>query len=452
MDKTLEFPLSQKYIDFLNTVDEVNADILEGTTASGKTTVGAVKFMRMVSRSSKKLHLIAARSVGIAEKNIIQQDNGILSIFPQSKYYGNGTKHYRIPHIEFEDKIIFVIGYDSREKWQMVLGSQFGCVFIDEMNIAHMDLLREVSTRNEYMMATLNPDDPAMPVYKEFINRARPYSKYAGDVPDSIMKELKEPPAPNWRYWFFSFRDNAALTAEDIEKKKQSAPPGTKLYKNKIEGIRCRATGVIFSNFTSKNIIKAKDVRIKTQSGEIQFRRLTLGVDTSYSQKSPDTISMILSGVTKMGDLYTLEERTYNNASRGTLLAPSDVVREIVGFADYCRICWGDFRQIYIDSADQATITECLKYRREEGSVYQFIPSYKDMKIIDRINLQLGWIAKLQYFVCDHCTEHIRELGVYSWQEDKNIPEDSNDHTINASQYGWLPFVSDIGTSSIEEK
>ena len=94
------FPLSQKYLDFINTVDNVDADFLEGTTASGKTTVGAgVKFMRMVSRSRKKLHIIASKTTGTAEKNIIQQDNGILDIHPNAKYYGNGDKDYKIPHI-----------------------------------------------------------------------------------------------------------------------------------------------------------------------------------------------------------------------------------------------------------------------------------------------------------------------------------------------------------------
>lgn len=39
-------------------------------------------------------------------------------------------------------------------------------------------------------MATLNPDDPNLPIYKEFINRSRPYQKYAHDVPPEIMAEL----------------------------------------------------------------------------------------------------------------------------------------------------------------------------------------------------------------------------------------------------------------------
>lgn len=399
----------------------------------------------MVSRSDKKLHLIASRSVGVAEKNIIQQENGILDINRKAQYFGNGDKDYRIPHIKFEDKIIFVLGYDSREKWQMILGSQFGCVFIDEINTANIEFLREISTRFEYMLATLNPDNPDIPVYKEFINRSRPFKKYADDVPKSIMDVLTEPWVEGWRYWFFTFKDNLSLTKEDIDKKIASAPVGTKLYKNKIQGIRCKATGLVFSNFDNRCVVTAKEVKEQLKSGEIEWKRLTMGVDTSYSQKSPDTIAMEFCGVTKDGDLYTLEERVFNNAERREPLAPSDVVREITAFADFCRIAWGDFRNIFIDSADQATLTECAKYKRENGSVYNFIPSYKETKVIDRINLLLGWIAKGQYKVTEHCQENIREKGVYSWQEDKDMPCDKDDHTINSEQYAWLPYVHDIG-------
>ena len=150
-------------------------------------------------------------------------------------------------------------------------------------------------------------------------------------------------------------------------------------------------------------------------------------------------------GITRSGDLYVLEERVYNNADRNEPLAPSDVVREMVGFADMCRMKWGDFRHIFIDSADQATITEAIKYKRENGTIYIFNPSYKDIKVMDRINLQLGWIAKEQFFVIKNCKEHLRELGVYAWQEDKDLPEDKNDHTINACQYAWIPYVSKSG-------
>lgn len=114
-----KFPLSQKYIDFINTTN-VSAEFLEGTTASGKTTVGAgVKFMRMVSQSPKKLHAIAAKTTGKAEETIIQQDNGILDLHRNAVYCGNGDKDYKLPHIKFEGKssIFSVTAVGINGKW-----------------------------------------------------------------------------------------------------------------------------------------------------------------------------------------------------------------------------------------------------------------------------------------------------------------------------------------------
>ncbi len=441
---TSSFPLSQKYIDFINTTENVSADFLEGTTASGKTTVGAgVKFMRMVSASPKKLHIIASKTTGVAEKNIIQQDNGILDLHRNAEYFGNGDKDNKLPHIKFEDKIIYVLGYDNKDKWQNVLGSQFGCVYIDEINTADIEFVREISTRNDYLMATLNPDDPSLPVYKEFINRSRPYKKYAKDVPKEIMEELKEEPVPNWRYWFFSFRDNLSLTAEDIAKKKAAAPKGTKLYKNKILGLRGRATGLVF-NLEDKNIIN------RTQAKDFKFVRFSAALDTAYSQSSPDTIAFTFIGITADRKCAVLDERVYNNADLEVPISPSDIPPEFVRFLEANRSLWGFARDVYIDSADQATITECMKYKRLTGCIYNFIPAFKKTKIIDRIHLQAAWLAAGDFLVLDTCKNYISEMNIYSWKEDKYEPEDGHDHCINSCQYSWLPYKSQIGSVKLE--
>lgn len=445
---TNKFPLSQKYIDFINTVNNVDAEFLEGTTASGKTTVGAgVKFMRMVSRSKKKLHIIASKTTGTAEKNIIQQDNGILDLHKNAKYCGNGDKDNKLPHIKFEGKIIYVLGYDNRDKWELVLGSQFGCVYIDEINTANIDFVREISTRNEYLLATLNPDDPNLPVYKEFINRSRPYKKYAADVPKEIMSELKETPVPNWRYWFFTFRDNLSLSEADIQKKINSAPPGTKLYKNKIQGLRGKATGLVFPNFDRKKHVVSKEwLKNQINIGNIKVKKFTAGLDTSYSSQSPDTIAMVFQIITECRKVITVDEKVYSNADLSIPLAPSDTVKNFIDFLERNGEEWGFARDVFIDSADQATITELQKYKRIHGCIYNFIPAYKKTKIIDRIKLMLSWLQQGAYLVLEHCTEHISELERYSWKEDKdNEPEDRNDHTINSSQYSWLPYKMMIG-------
>ena len=434
------FPLSQKYIDFVNTVKGVTAEFLEGTTASGKTTVGAgVKFMRMVSASKKKLHVIAAKTTGKAEETIIQQDNGILDLHHNASYYGNGDKDFKLPHIKFEGKIIYILGYDNRDKWEMALGAQFGCVYIDEINTADIEFVREISTRNDYLLATLNPDDPSLPVYKEFVNRSRPYSKYAGDVPKEIMDELlKSEPTPHWRYWFFSFMDNLSLTPEDIERKKAAAPKGTKLYKNKILGQRGKATGVIF-DCRDSNIITTQ------QAQSYKFTMFSAALDTAYSQTSPDTIAFTFIGITSDRKCVVLDERVYNNAELTVPKTPSDIPVDFTDFLEINRSRWGFARDVYIDSADQATITECGKFKRLTGSVYNFIPAFKKTKIIDRIQLQSGWMANGDFLILGHCKTYIGELNVYSWKEDKYEPEDRNDHCINSCQYAWLPYKGMIG-------
>ena len=453
-DLKSNFPLSQKYIDFINTTKNVDAEFLEGTTASGKTTVGAgIKFMRMVSKSDKKLHIIASKTTGTAEKNIIQQDNGILDIHNNAKYFGNGDKDNKLPHIKFEEKIIYVLGYDNRDKWELVLGSQFGCVYIDEINTANIDFVRELSTRNDYLLATLNPDDPNLPVYKEFINRSRPYKKYESDVPREIMEELlNETPVSKWRYWFFSFKDNLSLTEEDIQKKIKSAPPGTKLYKNKIQGLRGKATGLVFPNFdTKKHVVSKAWLKQQLESGEFKINKISAALDTSYSSQSQDTIAMIYQIITECRKVITVDEKVYSNKDLSVPLAPSDTVKNFIDFLERNREEWGFAKDVFIDSADQATITELQKYKRLHGCIYNFIPAYKKTKIIDRIKLMLSWLQQGAYLVLEHCINHIGELNQYSWKEDKdNEPEDRNDHTINASQYSWLPYKMMIGDEENE--
>ncbi|WP_300383902.1 terminase family protein [Clostridium sp.] len=441
-----DYKLSPKYIDFLK--HNAPVEFLEGTTAAGKTTVGITKFMLKVAKSKKKMHVIAAKTTGVAEKNIIQKEYGIIDVFGDLvRYNGNGDKDNKIPHIRYNtpngEKIIYILGYDNVDKWKMALGSQFGCVLIDEINTASIDFVREISTRNDYLMATLNPDDPNLNIYSEFINCSRPLDKYRIDVPNEILGQLNSEEKKNWTYWFFSFYDNASLSEEDIEKKKLSAPKGTKLYKNKILGLRGRATGLIFSNFErSKNIIT------KEKAKTYKFIQYSAGLDTAYSESSPDTLAMTFIGITDTGKLVILNEEVYNNKDLDIPLAPSDIAPRFFNFLERNRKDWGVARDVFIDSADQATITELKKFKRTNPCVYNFLNAYKKITIIDRIHLALGWINvdnKIHYEVINTCINHIAELEIYSWKEDKYEPEDSNDHTINSSQYAWIPFRTKIG-------
>lgn len=441
--------LSEKYKAFLRC--DAPTEFLEGTTAAGKTTVGLFKFMLKVAESQKKLHIIAAKDTGTAEKNIINKDLGIIDDFGVlAEYNGNGTKDDKIPHILFHtsggDKVIYVMGYGDKTKWQKALGGQYGCLYIDEVNTADIEFVREASMRCDYLMATLNPDDPGIDVYKEYINCSRPLNEWVGETPKEILSELTEEPKPGWVHWFFSFSHNLGLSKEKLDQIMTNTPKGTKIWKNKIQGLRGKSTGLVFPNFDRKmHVVTTEWIRQKVNGEEIRFRKFTAGVDTSYSSKSPDTIAMLFQGITEDRKLITLAEKVYSNASLLNPLAPSDTAIKLIDFLEQCREEWGFAKDIFIDSADQATITELRKYKRLNGCLYNFFDAYKALGVLDRIKLQLGWIQQGCYFVVDTCKEHLSEIDRYSWDEDKDKPEDRNDHTINANQYAWIPYRNLIG-------
>ena len=70
MEENEAFPLSEKYIDFLQHI--ASTEFLEGTTFAGKTTVGIPKFMfRVANDDSSKPSIISGLDLGTIEKNII---------------------------------------------------------------------------------------------------------------------------------------------------------------------------------------------------------------------------------------------------------------------------------------------------------------------------------------------------------------------------------------------
>lgn len=446
-----ELILSPKYKDFMRCKAPV--EFLEGTTAAGKTTVGIVKFMLRVAENPKKIHIISGLDTGTIEKNIINKDLGIIDIFGELvEYNPSGKGEYSMPHLIYHtgggNKVVYILGYDNKARWKKALGGQHGCLYIDEINIADMEYIREASMRCDYLMATLNPDDPSLPVYTEYINHARPIDKYANDAPPELLRMLNADAKNGWVWWYFSFAHNDGLTQAKRQQIINMVPPGTKLYKNKILGLRGRATGLVFSNFDrSRHVVKHSELLQEVKNGKIKFTTFSAGLDTAYSSQSPDTISMLFLGITSDRKCIVLDERVYNNADTDTPIAPSDTVTNFIAFLERNREKWGFARNVFIDSADQATITELKKYKRLNPCLYIFNNAYKKTKIIDRINMQLGWLHTGHYLVADCCVNHITELEAYSWKQDKdNEPEDCNDHTINASQYGFLPYVRAIGT------
>lgn len=438
---------------------KADAEWLEGTTAAGKTTVGILKFFVRVAQSKSSQHILSGLDLGTIEKNIITKPNGVLDeLGTLVEYKGGGSAGNSLPHIVFtprqgDVKTIYVLGYADKARWKKALGGQYGCLFIDEANIADMDFVREATMRCDYVMGTLNPDDPDLPIYSEFIDKATPQG---WGCPPEIRDKLTGE-RPNWSHWFFDFSDNVALSPEKVDRIKANVPEGTKLWKNKVLGLRGKATGLVFPTYDpSIHDMAAEEAQrlLRThpewQKGDEELVTFTSGLDTSYSQRSADTIAMVFGGITTAGRYILLDVSTYNNRDLAEPLAPTDTVRNYVDFLARNKERWGLARHCFVDSADQATLTELRKWKRANPNcMHVFEDSHKKLRNIDRIELQLAWMAGSHpafRIVAENCGAYVRELNAYSWDESKDsTPEDANDHTIQACQYSWIPYRERIG-------
>lgn len=436
--------VSPKYYDFI--MDDAKVDILEGTTSSGKTTTAInTKFVYKVMKSKRKKHLIAAESLGVIISNILSNgEYGLLDVYPEIQASFNGSHKQKLPHIRIGDNIVFLVGYSDIAKFKKVLGGQFGVVFIDECNMANQSFINELFLpRFEYCCMTLNPDNPDKKIYKDIINRARPLEKYAHDIPASIFDELNQTKAQdNWRYWFMSFDDNPSMTLERKTELLNSLLPETLEYQTKILGLRTIGTGQCVP-LPKENIISLEQLK----ELKLNFKTFSIGIDTSYSDKTDDKISMHFIGISNTGILVVLDEITTNNKENKVNVTPSDVAKIADDFWLDMVDKWGNTLNLFIDSADSATIMELDKYRKGLKRPYLPTPSWKKTTIMNRVNLMNSWIKSKHYLVVDQCKNLINEHKIWVYNE-KGEPMDGNDHSINSSQYAWLPFKTKIGVSN----
>lgn len=445
----LQLELSPKFKEFIK-YNGAEVEVLEGQTQAGKTTVGVIKFILKCVKSPKKQHAICGLDIGTIEKNIINKDLGILDYFgDEVEYYSNGNKNDKLPHLELYSKrgvkIVYVFGYNDTTKWKKALGGQLGCLYIDEINIADIDFIREAFMRADYKMVTLNPDDPNLEVYSEYINHSRPLEKFKDDVPKEMMIQLESRKAyDRWIHWFFTMDDNAALSEEKKRITIQSVPVGSKLYKNKILGLRGRSEGLVFPKFSrERNVIEIDQFEWLPYEKVYQ---IIVGLDSGLNVDATACIPILL---TTAGRLICLPSFYYEPTLGSN--ASSQQAITIERWLDYWLNQFGvlDVSIAFI-CGDSAALTQTVIYEINLRTHYK-AAAVKDKDIQKDTQRVIAIVEKEDYFYIvnagnvDPITYQkkgdtdmfIVELENKVWDKKKgNVPEDGNDHCIDAFKYG----------------
>ena len=423
-------------------------EVVEGTTFGGKTFVISFKNHLKIVNSPYHEHLIIASSQAQVEKNIlgdVDDPDSYLNFFKGIvQYYpsGHGNKssaHLIIPccpdGIHVVNKTVYIMGADNKSSLSRIRGmNRLGCVYIDELNKINETTAREAFMRaKEWACASMNPDDPNKHIYK-MVNQARPLPEWADDVPNEIKALLTEPAREGWVYWHFNFNDNPVCTPQIIEDKKSALVEGSQDYNALILGLRTKNEGLVISAFNNKeHIINKENIK------DVKFTKYSAGIDTSYSSKTDDKISVIFMGITADHKCYVLKELCINNKDlpEEKKVYASDLVIKAEDFLKECQKEYGFPQYVYIDCADSNTIGEFRKYKRNHGSRFNYLPCNKtkyDVKARNRI--VNGWLKNNDLFIEKDCENLISEYNSYSYDDEGRII-DANNHSIDAFNYSW---------------
>ena len=427
---------------------KTSVECAEGQTYGGKTTIGAIKFILRVKASQKKQHCICGLDTGTIEKNIIKSEMGIETYFgDEIDYRGNGDVNYNLPHIYVKSnkglKVIFLFGYADQSRWKKALGGQFGCAMIDEVNTADMDLVREVAMRCDYLLMTLNPDDPNLPIYREYINHCRPLPNFEKDVPSEMMNQLLSQPAKEgWVHWYFRMDDNPTLTPEKKASIIANVPEGSKTWKAKILGLRGRSEGLVYDEFTDKKIIKLDQFKWLPME---MVSKVICGLDSGLNN---DATALVTTLITTAGRLLVIPSFYYLPKIGSN--ANSQQAINIAKWLDYWLPRFGiNITNIVSIIGDSAAITQDLMYEINLKTPFRAMKVEKKdiLKDTQRVKSIIGkedwfYIIDAGYRnplnpneVLGHNDMFIVELNNQIWDLKKNQPMDGNDHCIDAFKY-----------------
>jgi len=285
----------------------------EGPTNASKSFIFGIAFLMRIleTPSDRTQFFLGGKSLPVLEKMVIQNPDSFFNIFkPICTYTRSGEGGAKII-IDMQgvksNKIIYLVGYNNKQRWSDILGLNIFGFNVEEINIADDDFISELFIRvfrnGGFLYCTSNGGDPDTPVYTDHLNKGRPTAKWASQVPKETMIELERSEASeDFVYYFFNFEDNPTMTEEDKRKLIENTPKGSYQWMTKIIGIRGIREGVIYADYMTreKNIIpldmlsnNEEDVAFLNKHG---LEVITIGQDVGGTDNNDFTLNVFTRG------------------------------------------------------------------------------------------------------------------------------------------------------------
>lgn len=303
--------LLEKHRDLIR--DRAQIIFAEGVTNASKSFIIGIAFMlRLLTEPNDHTQFVlAGESVPVLERMFIHNEASFYNIFsPICTYTSAGIGGARIivnTGPDKNNKVIYLVGYDNKKRWHSILGLTIYGFNIEEANIADDEFVSEAFIRTfrngGFMYASCNGGDPDIILYTDYMNKARPLSKWAHQVPRETWEELnRATPEPGFRYYFFTFEDNPTMTQKQKLDLFNNTPKDSYQWKTKILGIRGIREGAIYADYMrrEKNIInldllsdnKADTAFLAPRGIEL----MTIGQDVGGTDNNVFTLNLFTRG------------------------------------------------------------------------------------------------------------------------------------------------------------
>ena len=400
---------------------EVRQLTFEGTIRSSKTVTAIEAFFWRVYFSSAQRHLVASYDTDTLNNNILLADGfGLLTKF--GKYCSDlkkdkiGAYYIEVNSGKYGIKRITLGTYANKSKWKKVLGGSIECIFIDEVNIADPQFVKEcysrqVSFEYPFTIYTLNGDVPTATVY-EFINP----SKIVGNCPASIHAEMdKAVKKAGYFYTHWTMRDNPIMSPEKIAAAASLYPAGSYYYTIKILGERGTPGVLIYTDYIDEaRLIQKLDIQ--------KYHSFTIGMDVGAT-RAQNSISLV-------GYLYDYRGAGVIDKCTFQQVGYKEKTKRLISYVEKWRgLGVKNIENVIVDNAELNYI-EDLKAEFRRRNLPPVIGSYK-ATIKERIDMGILLMSSGKLLFND-TTEGKETLDAFkqaTWEEGKvgEIRKDENE-------------------------
>lgn len=382
-------------------------NVWEGSVRSSKTIASLLAFAIYTQESPDSTFLMTGSTMGSVSRNCINGDYGFMALTGATQHTDTDGSKY----LAYKGKVIYYAGADNVSSYRKIRGLTIGGWYADEINLHHKDFIveamnRSLASRDRRMFWTLNPEAPAHWIYRDYIDR------WANEEVDG------------YRYHHFTLDDNPAITEQ--RKAEIAQQYSGVFYQRYILGLRVMATGLIYSEFMSRDDL-AFDFSDWGEYTEM-FVACDYGIQNAM-------VYLLFGWNTRTLRWEVVKEWRHSGRETEVQYTDAEYYSKLVEFI-------GDrpVRDIIIDPSASSFIAVIRKSKR-----------YRSILADNRVVAGISYTASLFHIgklaICRDCEGLIEELGGYVWDEKKaqrtgeEYPLAVADHGPDALRYGCFTHI-----------